>query len=188
MGTISSHLFISLDGVVESPEKFNGPYFNEQMGAGMGRMMESTEAFLMGRVLYSQWSEFWPGMPADSDPFSAFINEVPKYVVSNTVTQPTWNRTTVLSGDVATQVRELKERTPGRISMSGSATTVRWLLANDLLDELELMIHPVAVGKGRRLFESSPSEDASVYPFQLVRSEVFDNGVLDVVYAPATRS
>ncbi|MCW2715101.1 MAG: pyrimidine reductase [Frankiales bacterium] len=180
MGTICSHLFISLDGVVESPETFNGPYFNEQMGAGMGRMMASTEAFLMGRVLYSQWSEFWPGLPAGSDPFATFINEIPKYVVSNTVTGPTWNRTTVLSGDVTAQVRELKERTPGRISMSGSATTVRWLLANDLLDELELMIHPVAVGRGQRLFEGDQSHRLTV-----VRGEVFDNGVLDVVYAPA---
>ncbi|PZS39269.1 MAG: pyrimidine reductase [Pseudonocardiales bacterium] len=137
MGKIVSNFFISLDGVVESPGKWHFPYFDDAMGAIIGEGMASATAFLMGRRLYEEWSSYWPGQGPDV-PFSEFINTIPKYVLSSTLTDPTWQNTTILSGDVAARVREVKDRTDGDIGMSGSATTVRWLLANSLLDELEM--------------------------------------------------
>jgi dihydrofolate reductase len=188
MGKIVSNFFISLDGVVESPDQWHFPYFNDEMGAAIDQGTETAKAFLMGRVLYEEWADYWPSHGADvppgepeeaADSFASFINNVPKYVVSNTLDEATWNNTTVVSGDVPARLREIKERTDGDIGMSGSATLVRWLLANGLLDELHLMVHPIAVGHGQRLFEDTPT-----YPLQLVEHETFETGVLNLSYAP----
>ena len=179
MGKIVSNFFISLDGVVESPHEWHFPYFNDEMGAAIGENVETTTAFLMGRVLYEQWAEYWPNQ-GDDVPFASFINNVPKYVVSNTLTEATWNNTTVISGDVAAQLQALKDQTDGNIGMSGSATLVRWLLANGLLDDLNLMVHPIAVGHGQHLFEDTPT-----HPLQLVKHETFSTGVLNLTYVPA---
>ena len=180
MGKIVSNFFISLDGVVEAPNEWHFPYFNDEMGAAVGKGMETAAAFLMGRVLYEEWSEYWSSQGPDV-PFSSFINEIPKYVLSNTLTEAKWNNTTLVHGDEAAgRLREVKDSTDGDISMSGSATTVRWLIANGLLDELRLLVHPIAVGKGQRLFEDTPT-----HPFELVHQETFENGVLNLTYKPA---
>ncbi len=179
MGKIVSNFFIALDGVVESPEKWHFPYFNDEMGAAVEEGMETAEAFMMGRVLYDEWASYWPNQ-GDEVPFSSFINNVQKYVVSNTLTEATWNNTKVISGDVAANIRNTKEATDGSISMSGSATLARWLLANGLLDELNLLVHPIAVGHGRRLFE-----DGHTHPLQLAEHETFTTGVLNLTYIPA---
>jgi len=179
VGKIVSNFFISLDNVVESPDQWHFPYFDEEMGAVVGRGVESTKAFLMGRKLYDEWSQYWPGQTED---FGAFINAVPKYVVSNSLTDPAWQNTTVVSGDaeqIGSRLRDIKGQHDGDISMSGSATTVRWLLANGLLDELRLLVHPIAVGHGQRLFEDTPTQ-----PLRLVSHEVFKTGVLNLAYAP----
>ncbi|MBA3983027.1 MAG: dihydrofolate reductase family protein [Acidimicrobiia bacterium] len=178
MGKIVSNFFISLDGVVESPEQWHFPYFNDEMGAAISSGADRNEAFLMGRVLYEEWASFWPNQ-GDDVPFASFINSVPKHVVSNSLTEATWNNSTIISGDVAAGIQDMKDGTDGDIGMSGSATTVRWLLANGLLDELNLMVHPIAVGHGHRLFEDTPT-----HPLQLVRSETFTTGVLSLTYAP----
>ncbi|MDQ2883960.1 MAG: dihydrofolate reductase family protein [Actinomycetota bacterium] len=122
---------------MESPDEWHFPYFDDAMGAIIGQGMESATAFLMGRRLYEQWSSYWPGQGPDA-PFSEFINTIPKHVLSNTLTDPTWQNTTILSGDVSARVRALKDSTEGDIVMSGSAITARWLLTNGLLDELAL--------------------------------------------------
>jgi dihydrofolate reductase len=179
MGRIVSNFFISLDGVVESPDKWHFPYFDDAMGAIIGQGMSTTKAFLMGRKLYDEWSSYWPGQGPEV-PFSAFINTIPKYVLSTTLKDAAWQNTTVVSGDVATTVQGLKDRTDGDITMSGSATTARWLLANGLLDELALLVHPIAVGSGQRLFE-----DTATYPLKLLLSETLDTGVLHLRYEPA---
>ncbi len=180
MGRIVSNFFISLDGVVESPDKWHFPYFDDAMGAIIEEGMETSTAFLMGRRLYDEWSSYWPGQGPDV-PFSEFINTIPKYVLSTTLTDPMWQNTTVISDDVAARVRAVKESTDGDIGMSGSATTARWLLANGLLDELNLLVHPIAVGSGQRLFE-----DATTYPLELLSSATLDTGVLHLRYAPAS--
>ncbi|MDQ1619349.1 MAG: hypothetical protein QOE19_1918 [Actinomycetota bacterium] len=180
MGRIVSNFFISLDGVVESPDKWHFPYFDDAMGAIIGQGMETTGAFLMGRKLYDEWSAYWPEQEPDV-PFSEFINTIPKYVLSTTLKHPTWQNTTVLSENLAASVQELKDNTDGDITMSGSATTTRWLLAHGLLDELALLVHPIAVGSGQRLFEG-----ASTYPLELLSSAALDTGVLHLRYAPAS--
>jgi dihydrofolate reductase len=180
MRKIVAGTFVSLDGVMESPDKWHFPYFDEAMGAIVGQGMSTTRAFLMGRRLYDEWSSYWPDQGPEV-PFSEFINTIPKYVVSTTLGDAAWQNTTVLSDGVADRLREVKESTDGDIGMSGSATTVRWLLANGLLDELALLVHPIAVGSGRRLFE-----DTDTYPLRLVHSEALDSGVLHLRYAPAS--
>jgi dihydrofolate reductase len=189
VGKIVSNFYISLDGVVEAPETWQFQYFNDQVAAAAAGT-EKAQAFLMGRRQYEEWVEYWPsrgtatpavaGEPEDAaDSFASFINDVPKYVVSNTLSEATWNNTTVLPAD-PTRIQELRDTSDGEIAMFGSATTVRWLLANGLIDELHLMLHPIAVGRGQRLFEDSPT-----YPLQLVKHEAFTTGVLDLTYAPA---
>ena len=180
MGKLVSNFFISLDGVVESPDQWHFPYFDDAMGAIVGEGMENSTAMLMGRKLYDEWSSYWPAQGPDV-PFSEFINTIPKYVLSTTLRDPTWQNTTVLSEDVAARVRAAKDSADGDIAMSGSATTVRWLLANGLLDELALLVHPIAVGSGQRLFE-----DATTYPLKLLSSTTLDTGVLYLRYAPAS--
>jgi dihydrofolate reductase len=178
MGQIVSSFFISLDGVVEAPDQWHFPYFDDEMGEAVGKMMETTEAMLMGRVLYEEWAAYWP--TSDDEPFASTFNKMPKYVVSRTLRDATWNNTTVIGGDVAASLRKLKDGVEGDIGVSGSATLVRWLLANGLLDRLNLMVHPIAVGKGARLFEDTPT-----HPLRLLAHEVFSTGVLNLAYAPA---
>lgn len=178
MAKIIAHFFISLDGVVEAPDQWHFPYWNDEMGAAVEAGMQSAAAMLMGRRLYDEWSAYWTTTDKDQE-VAAMLNNVRKYVVSNTLEKADWNNTTVISGDVAAKLRELKEQTDGDIQMSGCATTVRWLLANGLLDELKLLVHPIAVGHGRRLFEDTPT-----HPLKLVKSETFKTGVLDLTYVP----
>jgi dihydrofolate reductase len=178
MGKIVSSFFISLDGVVESPDQWHFPYFNDEMGAAIEGGMQSAAAFLMGRKLYEEWSAYWTTTDQDQD-FAAFINNARKYVVSNTLEKADWNNTTIVSGDIAAQLREVKEQADGDIQMSGSATTVRSLLANGVLDELNLLVHPIVVGHGQRLFE-----DTETHRLKLVKSETFRTGVLNLSYVP----
>src|SRR5690606_30889991 len=113
---------------------------------------ETNQALLMGRKLYDEWSAYWPD--STDEPFATYLNQLPKYVISTSLSNPTWNNTTVLPGDIDA-VRRLKESIDGDIGMSGSATTARWLLTNGLLDELRLLVHPIVVGKGQRLFDDA---------------------------------
>jgi dihydrofolate reductase len=182
MGKIVSNFFIALDGVVGSPDEWHFPYFNHQMSGVIATVTQRAAAFLMGRVLYAEWAAYWPHQ-GEGVAFASFINAVPKYVISNTLAAATWVNTTLLSGDDAAlvgRVQALKDETRGDIVLSGCATTVRWLLAHRLLDELDLLVHPIAVGQGQRLFEGTPT-----HPLDLVRHEVFDTGVLHLVYTPA---
>jgi dihydrofolate reductase len=178
MGKIVSNFFMSLDGVVEAPDQWHFPYFNDEMGAAIGKGMETNRGFLMGRVLYDEWSAFWPAQTDEE--FAPFINNAPKYVVSNSLDRADWNNTTIVSGDVAQQLRDLKDATDGDLVVTGSATLVRTLLADGLLDELRLLVHPIVVGHGARLFE-----DTTPHPLELVSHEVFSTGVLNLAYAPS---
>jgi dihydrofolate reductase len=182
MARIVSNFFISMDGVVERPDQWHFPYFDDEMGQIVGSGMETQHTFLMGRRLYDEWSQFWPTQ-TDEVPFASHINQMPKYVLSHSEFEPTWQGATVLSGPddetVAEKVHSLKETTAGDIGMSGSATTVRWLLAQGLLDELALLVHPIAVGTGQRLFENT-----ATVPLKLLESRALSTGVLLVRYQP----
>ena len=177
MGKLVSNWFISLDGVVESPDQWHFPYFDDRMGAIIGSGMETCAAFLMGREMYDQWSQYWPGN--EDDGFGPFINSIPKHVVSTSLTAPEWNNTSVLAPD-PDAVRALKTEVEGDLMMSGSIRTVRWLLAERLVDELALLVHPIVVGHGEKLFVESES-----LPLRLVHQEALDTGVVHLRYAPA---
>ena len=183
MRKIISNFFISLDGVVESPDKWHFPYFNDEMGGAVGNGFATTDAMLMGRVLYDEWSAYWP-QNADQ-PFGDVINPIKKYVLSNTLTTADWENTEIIGGDgAAEELGEIKAGEGGDIGMSGSPTTVRWLLKEGLLDELNLLVHPIAVGtRLARLF----SPDEPTVPLKLLSSETFATGVLNLSYAPADR-
>jgi dihydrofolate reductase len=178
---IKSHFFISLDGVVESPDKWHFPYFDDEMGEAVGAGFATTDAILMGRVLYDEWAAYWPDH-AD-EPFGDVINSIKKYVVSNSLRSAEWQNTEVIAGgDAARMLTELKAEDGGDITMSGSATTVRWLLREGLLDELNLLVHPIAVGDGMaRLF---PPDEQAVR-LELLSAETFKTGVLNLSYGPA---
>jgi dihydrofolate reductase len=177
---IKSNFFISLDGVVEAPDKWHFPYFDDQMGAVIGAGFAGTDSLLMGRVLYDEWAAYWPEH-AD-EPFGDVMNSIKKYVVSDTLTSAEWENSEILTGDVASKLADLKAQDGGDISMSGSPTTVRWLLREGLLDELHLLVHPIVVGQGMaRLF---PADEPQA-PLELLSSETFETGVLYVVYTPA---
>jgi dihydrofolate reductase len=177
---IKSNFFISLDGVVEAPDKWHFPYFDDQMGAVIGAGFAGTDSLLMGRVLYDEWAAYWPEH-AD-EPFGDVMNSIKKYVVSDTLTNAEWENSEILTGDVASKLADLKAQDGGDISMSGSPTTVRWLLREGLLDELHLLVHPIVVGQGMaRLF---PADEPQA-PLELLSSETFETGVLYVVYTPA---
>jgi dihydrofolate reductase len=178
MGKIVSNFFISLDGVVEAPDQWHFPYWSDEMGEAVGKGFETTEAMLMGRVLYDEWSDYWP--TSTDEPIASMFNDRQKYVVSSTLQEAGWNATTIVSGDVAAELRALKGRLEGDLTLSGSATLVRWLLAEGLVDELRLLVHPFVVGKGQRLFEGDGS-----HGLQLISSETFSTGVLNLTYAPA---
>ena len=180
MRKIKSNFFISLDGVVEAPDKWHFPYFDDEMGAAVGAGFATTDAMLMGRVLYEEWAAYWPEH-AD-EPFGDVMNSMKKYVVSNTLDSAEWQNSEIVSGDVARRLRDIKGQDGGDISMSGSATTVRWLLREGLLDELILLVHPIAVGDGlARLF---PPEEPSL-PLELLSAQTFKSGVLNLSYGPA---
>lgn len=180
MRKIVSNFFISLDGVVESPDRWHFPYFDDEMGAAVGAGFATTDAILMGRVLYDEWAAYWPEHA--EEPFGDVMNSMKKYVVSSSLGTAEWQNTEILRGDVAGQLAALKAQDGGDITMSGSATLVRWLLREGLLDELNLLVHPLAVGGGlARLF---PSDEPGI-ALRLLRSETFRSGVLNLGYAAA---
>jgi dihydrofolate reductase len=178
---IKSNFFISLDGVVESPDEWHFPYFDDEMGAVIGASFATTDAMLMGRVLYEEWSAYWP--EHEDQPFGDVMNSMKKYVVSNSLQTAEWQNSEVINGNEAKQtLTDIKAQDAGDISLSGSATTVRWLLREGLLDEVNLLVHPVVVGGGlARLF---PPDESSI-PLELQSSQTFKTGVLNLSYVPA---
>ena len=174
--------FLSLDGVMESPDKWHFPYFNEEMGQAVGEGFAAADAMLMGRVNYEEWAAFWPEQDPEENPMAAQMNAMKKYVVSTTLEEPLeWQNSTLIGENVAEQIANLKQGEGGDIVISGSGALVRSVLQYGLLDELKLMIHPVVVGSGKRLFEDFGEQKA----LELVESKTFETGVLYLTYRPA---
>jgi dihydrofolate reductase len=175
--------FVSLDGVMEAPgggEDFRhaGWSFEIERGAEGDQFKldetRNSEALLLGRVTYEGFARAWPSREGE---FADKFNSMPKYVVSSTLENPEWTNTTVLNGDVAEEVTKLKEEHDGDIVVHGSARLVQTLLEHDLVDELRLMVFPVVLGTGKRLF----GETSDKKPLQLVDSKVVGDGVTILV-------
>jgi dihydrofolate reductase len=181
MRKVVASFFISLDGVVEAPQTWHFPYFNDEMGAAVGEAIAASDSMLIGRRTYEEWAAYWPHQDPASDPFVSIMNETPKFVASTTLEKVDWQNSTLLDGDLAEAVTELKSRPGKNIGMSGSATLVRSLLGLGLVDELRLLVHPVVVGSGARLFPN----DTQPVNLELVDSRTFSTGVLDLTYRPA---
>jgi len=175
-------LFISLDGITESPEKWQFEHFDDDMLANMESRLAATDAVLLGRVTYDEWEPFWP--TSDFEPFASFINHAPKFVVSTTLDKVKWgewDNATLIKGNLTEEITRLKQQPGKNISVEASPTLIRSLLENDLLDELHLMIHPVVAGSGKRLFKDGDD----LKRLKLVDSKTTRTGVMIVTYQPA---
>lgn len=185
MRKIIAGLFISLDGVVEAPETWHMPYFDDDMGAAVGVMMADT--MLYGRKTYDGFAEAWPEREAaggEEAGFAKTLGDARKIVVSHGKPVLGWRNSELLEGDFVEAVTALKNEPGGNISMSGSISVIRQLLAARLLDELHLLVHPIVVGKGMRLFEEGEGEGGRAIPLTLLSSKAFGSGVLHLVYGP----
>ena len=189
MGRIVVTEFMSLDGVVEDPGgsesfKYGGWSFEIARGEEGDKFkvdeVFSSDALLLGRVTYEGFAAAWPSRTDDVG-FADKFNSMPKYVVSSTLENPEWNNSTVLAGDLATEVAKLKQEHDGDIVVHGSPQLVQALVEHDLVDELRLMVYPVLLGTGKRLF----GETSGKKPLRLVSSQVVGDGVAILVYQPA---
>jgi dihydrofolate reductase len=175
--------FVSLDGVMEAPDQWHFPYWSDEMGQEIAAAMGQADAMLLGRVNYEEWAAFWPQQDPEENPVAVRMNEVRKYVVSTILEEPLgWNNSTLIGENVAEEIAELKRQTGGDISISGSGSLVRSLLKDGLIDELRLMVHPVVVGSGKRLFEEGGDRVA----LELVDSKIFSMGVVYLTYRPVS--
>jgi dihydrofolate reductase len=184
MRKITAGLFMSLDGVVEAPDQWHFPYFNEEMGAAVDATLGAADTVLFGRKTYDSFAGAWPEREAAGEEDAGMakaLGDARKVVVSNQKLEFAWRNSEQLEGDLVDAVTALKTEPGGNIGMSGSVSVVRQLLAAGLLDELHLLVHPIAVRKGMRLFD----EDETTIPLKLISSETFKTGVLNLVYAPA---
>ena len=183
MRKIVAGLFISLDGVFEAPDQWHFPYFNDEMGEAVESQMAGSDAMLLGRVTYEEFAAYWPGQTSDGEAgeLASFMNETAKYVVSSTMNDAEWKNTTLIDGNNAVDVLNTLKQQPGKdISITGSGTLVRTLLRDGLLDELRLLVQPIVVGHGKRLFDGGDQ-----IPLTLGDSKTFSMGVLALTYQRA---
>ena len=172
MRKIAAGVFISLDGVVEAPDQWHFPYFNEGMGAAVDATLGAADTVLFGRKTYDSFAGAWPEREAaggEDAGFAKALGDVRKIVVSNQKLEFTWRNSEQLEGDLVEAVTALKNEPGANIALSGSVSVVRQLLAADLVDELHLLVHPIAVRKGMRLFD----EGEPPIPFTLSSSQIF---------------
>src|SRR3712207_4425475 len=165
MRKIIANLFISLDGVVEEPGDWHFPYFNDEMGAAVDAVLGSADTMLLGRKTYDDPAAAWPEREADGGEdaeFAKVVGDARKSVVSRRPLELTWRNCGQLKGDRVEAVTALKHEPGGNIAMSGAISVVRQLLAAGLLDELRLLVHPIAVRRGMRLFDEGRSEERRV--------------------------
>ena len=183
MGAIKVHEFTTVDGVVDAPMWTMDYGFPDDLAASIGALTASSSGILLGRTTFEMFAPAWSTRTVEEDEGAPFFNDTQKHVVSSTLTdaESVWRNSTVLGGYSADRVRSLKEQEPGDLYVSGSATLVRALLADRLVDELHLYVYPVAVGTGIRLFP----EGAPQMPLSLLDVQRLSNGVAHLTYGPA---
>jgi dihydrofolate reductase len=182
MGRIHVHEFISIDGVFESPNWTAEYDFTSGMAEALGGWTATSTAILLGRTTFQMFAPAWSARSAQDDPGAPFFNDTPKFVVSSTLTSADeWQNSTILGAYDADRVRRLKDEVDGDIYISGSGMLVRALLADGLVDELHLLVYPIVLGTGARLFGG----DMARTPLALADSRQFENGVQLLTYTPA---
>jgi dihydrofolate reductase len=193
---LTTNTQVSVDGVMQAnggrnekldPGMERGgwarPLFDNEAMTFVEQFYERADAFLFGRRTYDLFAGYWGVMDPSKNAIAEALNTKPKYVASSTLTDPEWDDTTVLSGDVAAAIGELKAKPGGELQVHGSGALTRWLLDNDLVDEINLLICPVVVGQGARLFPAAGPDIA----LDLVDSRSFPKGITLQVYRPAGR-
>ena len=173
---------VSLDGVMGSPQDWAFSYSDDEMEQANASGMAASDTLLLGRATYQEFASYWPYQNSADQPYTDYLNSTPKFVVSTTLEEPLkWQNSTLIKGNLAEEITELK-RLPGKdITIIGSAALVQSLLADGLLDELKLMVHPLVLGGVKRLFEDGGDQKA----LELLDSKMFDTGVLYLTYQPA---
>ncbi len=168
--------FVSLDGVMEEPA-WTFPYWNDEIAEFKGEESSASDALLLGRVTYQGFAAAWP---ESEDEGADYFNGVRKYVVSETLEEPLeWSNSTLIKDDIVEEVTRLKQQDGKDIAVHGSATLVQTLMRHDLVDRYRLLVYPVVVGKGKRLFE-----EGIPATLKLLRSQSFSSGVVALVYEP----
>jgi dihydrofolate reductase len=175
--------FVSLDGVIEAPQNWHFPFVTDDMMQIVMSQLMGADAYLYGRKTYEEFASYWPNATDDGSGMADKLNRTPKYVVSTTLQSVDWQPATLIKGNVAEEIRKLKQGPGGDIGLTGSATLIQSLLKGGLIDELQLMVHPVVVGSGKRLFKDGMDKA----DLKLVETKVFDGGVVLLVYRPDSR-
>ncbi len=192
MRKIVSATFVTLDGVMEAPGSadttlpdrrgWSEPFMNEEIGQSILEEMNKSDALLLGRRTYQDFAVFWPAAPKE-DPFTQKMNSIPKYVVSTTLQKAEWNNSRLIKGNVAEEVAKLKQQPGNNISITGSGELIRSLMQYDLIDEYRLLVCPVVLGVGKRLFKDA--KDTKV--LRLVEAKPYDTGMVVLTYEPAKK-
>ncbi|MDT5041035.1 MAG: hypothetical protein QOE51_2020 [Actinoplanes sp.] len=177
MGKIVAVSYVTLDGVFEEPS-WSGPYFNDELAAWQDANLQEADVMLLGRRTYEGFKEAWPTMEAETGHFGVKMNAMPKRVATTTLTEPEWNAT-FIRGDVAEAVRALKA-SPDSVLINGSAALINYLTRHNLIDEYRIMIFPVVVGEGRRLWD-----EGTKIALTLTGTFTTKTGVDVVTYVPA---
>jgi dihydrofolate reductase len=172
MGKVVVTMFYSLDGVMEEPA-WTFPYWNDEIAAFKGSEFEALDAHLLGRVTYEGFAEAWP--PREGEPGADTMNNMPKHVATTTLKNLEWNNSHILEGDLTEAVNKLKAQYEGDILVAGSATLVNSLLERNLVDEIRLLVYPVVLGKGKRLFTTEAK-------LKLIETKTFSSGVVLLRY------
>jgi dihydrofolate reductase len=169
--------FLSADGVMEAPDTWQFPFQTEELGAITERQIRDADAFLLGRVTYELFAGYWPTLTHNEFGVADKLNSAPKYVVSTTLQKADWNNSTQIKSNVIEEIRKLKEQPGSMIGIIGSATLVHSLLDAGLIDEIQVLVHPIVLGKGTRLFV-----DGYHSPLKLADSKILPNGVVFLSY------
>jgi dihydrofolate reductase len=177
MGKLVVSEFVSLDGVMEAPEKWHFPYGSDDMQAFNMARIKGYGAFLFGRVTYEGFASTWPNRTGE---FADILNNSPKFVVSSTLDKADWNHSTLIKTDVVEEIGKLKQQSSGNIGITGSATLVQSLLQAGLIDEMYISIDPIVVGRGKHLFKDGFDQ----LTLKLVDTKTFTSGAVVLTYQP----
>lgn len=173
--------YVSLDGVVDEPGQWSIPYFSDDLAEYKSDELLASDALLLGRITYEGFAAAWPTMEEVEGDFAVRMNTLPKYVASTTLESADWNNSTIIRENVPDEVAKLKRQSGKDILIEGSGALALTLIAHDLIDEVRMLVHPIAVGTGKRLFEGANHSVA----LTLVATQSFDSGVVALIYRAA---